>query len=200
MTDTSGPLGGDLNGSGSTAQQRDTAATPSPSPGGQPLTISFTADKLRYLETEIERLSQYAVICRLVGSMPNRGELKDLIYGKLLLEGSSLTNIQLMGKGFYLIEFEKIETAKKLITMNPLDLRSARAFFSPWKQGFNAAKAAKKGDRIFKITAIIPNLPKEYVPLLPVIGQQLGIPLESEDTLATRISKANGMPSINCWF
>ena len=88
-----------------------------------------------------------------------------------------------MGKGFYLIEFERAETTRSLLTMNPLELRSARAFFTPWRHGFNAAEAAKKGDRISKITAVIPNLRKEYVSLLQIIGGELGIPLESEDSM-----------------
>ena len=102
-----------------------------------------------------------------------------------------------MGKGFYLIELEEAKTAQKLlITMNPVDLRGARAFFSPWRQGFNALKATKTGERLFKVTEILPNLDKEYVPLLLIIGHKVGITLKTKDSMATRISKANGMSSI----
>jgi hypothetical protein len=61
------------------------------------------------------------------------GKRKGLIYGMSLPKGSSITDIQLVGKGFYLIEFEKAKTNKKLIIMNPHVLKSVRAFFSPWK-------------------------------------------------------------------
>ena len=40
------------------------------------------------------------------------------------------------------------------------------------------------------------NLPKEYISLLQVIGGELGIPLETLDSMASRISRANGMPLI----
>ena len=65
------------------------------------------------------------------------------------------------------------------------------AFFTLWRHGFNTAEAAKKGERIFKITAVFPNLPKEYASLVPNIGGQLGITLETEDSMETRISREN---------
>ena len=101
MKEIAGPSKGEeQNGIFSMAQQKDSAAAPSPSPGGKPLTISFTVDEFRYLETEIDRLSQQAIICRMLGSKPSRGEMKDLLYEKMLLEGSSINDIQFMGKGF----------------------------------------------------------------------------------------------------
>ena len=40
-------------------------------PVGKPLTIFFTTDEFRYLETEIYRLSQHAIIYRILGSRPD---------------------------------------------------------------------------------------------------------------------------------
>ena len=197
MMETDGPVDRDgQNGNGSMAHKKDSAEAPSPSPGGEPLTISFTTDELRYLESEIERLTQHEIICRVVGSRTSRSDLKDMLYGKLMLEASTITDIQLLGKGLYLIEFEKMETARNLLTMNPLELRNARAFFSPWKHGFNATEVAEQGQPMFKVMAILPNLPKEYVSLLHIIGGKIGIPFETQDSMATRIYRANGMPSV----
>ena len=51
-----------------------------------------------------------------------------------------------MGKDFYLIEYEKADTTRNVLPMNHLELRNARAFFTPWRQGFNVAEIVKKGE------------------------------------------------------
>ena len=81
------------SGDASMANKKDSPEAPSRMPGGEPLTISFTVDELRYLEVEIERLTHYAIIYRVVGTRPNRSELKNLLYGKMMTEGSTIKDI-----------------------------------------------------------------------------------------------------------
>ena len=185
--------GGDIDPA---APQRDSAAAPSSTPGKTTLVIHFTPEELRRLEAEVGHLRQFSIICRIIGSRPSRGELRDLIYGRLQLEAETIKSIQFLGKGFYHIEFMQASTVQMILGMNPLDLRGAKAFFSPWQHGFNAEEAAKKGDKIFKITTIFPNLSPEYRSLLFNIGSQLGIPMESEEEVVSRTARANGMPSV----
>jgi hypothetical protein len=51
----------------------------------------------------------------------------------------------------------------------------------------------KSGEEMFKITTVFPHLPKEYMKFLPTIGAKLGIQLEIEDTMASRLVKSMGM-------
>ena len=48
----------------------------------RPIEISFTSEEMLLLEQEIDRLEGIAVICRVVGSRPNRGLLQDMLQGK----------------------------------------------------------------------------------------------------------------------
>ena len=77
---------------------------------------------------------------------------------------------------------------QRLLGMNPLDLRRAKAFFSLWHSGFNVEEAVKNGQKIFTITAIFPNLPKEYMSFLNSIGAKLGIPIGTTDSMASKQS------------
>ena len=81
------------SGYGLTTTKKDSPESPSPTSGGEPLTISFTMDELRYLEAKIERLTHYAIICRVVGTRQNRSKLKKLLYGKMMTEGSTIKDI-----------------------------------------------------------------------------------------------------------
>ena len=47
-----------------------------------------------------------------------------------------------------MIEFENADIARNVLTMNPLELKNARDFFTPWRHGFNAAEIAEKGEKI----------------------------------------------------
>ena len=54
----------------------------------------------------------------------------------------------------------------------------------------------KNGEKIFTIIAIFPNLPKEYMSFLNSIGPKLGIPIGTTESMASRVSRSNGMPSV----
>jgi hypothetical protein len=144
----------------STTQEDSNAAPPPISEKKVPLEIPFSHEELSLLQEEIHRLTQYSVICKIFGSRPNRQELKELLYAQLQVEAHVIKDVQLMGKGFYHIEFSKAENVRWLLATNPLDLRGAQAFFSEWYQGFNVADAEKRHDKVFRITAVFPRLPK----------------------------------------
>ncbi len=187
--------GGQRSSDPTTAQGDSEAAPPSTS-GTTPLAIQFTPDELQQLDAEVQHLSQCSVICRVIGSRPSRGELRDLLYGKMQQGAEVIQDVQFLGRGFYHIEFVDASTVQGILGMNPLDLRGAKAFFSPWHSGFNAEEAAKNGEKIFKVCAYFPNLPKEYRSLTNSIGAKLGIPLAVEETMATKISRSAGIPQV----
>ena len=130
------------------------------------------------------------------GSRPNRQEIKDLIYGRLHMEINVIKDVQFLGRGYYHIEFANTESVSMVLASNPLDLRGAQALFSPWYHGFNAQEAAKRDDKLFKVIAVFPNLPKEYIPFMSRIGDTIGRTLETEETMAARLVRANGHPSV----
>mgnify|MGYP006872756444 CR=1 FL=1 len=49
---------------------------------GCPTEISFNGEEILLLEQEIDQLERIADICRVVGSQPNRGLLRDMLQGK----------------------------------------------------------------------------------------------------------------------
>jgi hypothetical protein len=89
---------------------------------------------------------------------PNRGELKDLIHGSLQDFNGRIKDIQFLGKGFYHVEVDTIDAVSNLLQHSPIDIRGARAFVMPWKQGFNPVEVLHKGERIFPITVVFPGL------------------------------------------
>jgi hypothetical protein len=112
--------------------------------------------------------------------------LKELLYAQLQVEANVIKDVQLMGKGFYHIDFSKVENVRWLLATIPLDLRGAQAFFSKWYQGFNVADVDKRKNKVFKIAAVFPRLPKEYIPFLSRIGTTISQTLEIEKTMASR--------------
>ena len=122
--------------------------------------------------------------------------MRDLLHGSLQTDVGAINEVQMMSRGFYYIEFANQETRDKVLASNPLNLRGAQAFCSPWQHSFNTEKEADKMDKISKISIILPGLPKEYIPFLPRIGTSLGLTLETEDSLGARIARFNGLPSI----
>ena len=91
------------------------------------------------LAAEIDRLQRFSVIGKVIGSRPSRGELRDLLQSRLLAEVGKIADVQLLGRGFYQVEFETQESAARIIELSPLALRAARAHFRPWVHGFDPA-------------------------------------------------------------
>ena len=46
------------------------------------------------------------MIGKIVGSRPSRGEFRDLLQSRLLAEVGKITDVQVLGRGFYQVEFE----------------------------------------------------------------------------------------------
>ena len=61
-----------------TTIQGGSDAAPSSTSGTTTLSILFTLEELQQLETEVRHLTQFSVICRILGSRLYRGELGDL--------------------------------------------------------------------------------------------------------------------------
>lgn len=181
--------------------QRDSPEAPSPAPEASSIRLSLTDEERAGLRSEVERLEQFSVIGKIIGSRPSRGELRDLLQSRLLAEVGKIIDIQLLGRGFYQVEFESQEAAARVIQMSPLALRSSRAHFRQWTHGFDptdqgSSSFVPQEERGFPVTACFPGLRREYLPLLPPLGRALGTYVDSPRTAASVVAKAAGLPSV----
>ena len=180
----------------STTQQGNSKeASPSTQPEERPLSIVFSPEEEAEFRSEIHRLTQLSVICRMVGARPNRGECKDLLQDSMKGLIGRIRDVQFMGSGFYHVELDTMEAVEMMLAHSPLDVRGARAFVMPWKQGFDPKEAARKGDRIFPLTIVFPGLRKEYLPMLVAIASRIGTVMDLKENMAARLSKMSGFPS-----
>ena len=180
----------------STTQQGNSKeASPSTQPEERPLSIVFSPEEEAEFRSEIHRLTQLSVICRMVGARPNRGECKDLLQASMQGLIGRIRDVQFMGSGFYHVELDTMEAVGMMLAHSPLDVRGARAFVMPWKQGFDPKEAARKGDRIFPLTIVFPGLRKEYLPMLVAIASRIGTVMDLKENMAARLSKMSGFPS-----
>ena len=185
-----------IQGCTSTTQQGGSQeAPPPPTSEEHSLPIVFTPEEEAEFRTEVLHLSQFSVICRVIGAWPNRGELKDLIQGSLQDFSGRIKDVQFLGKGFYHVEVDTIDAVRNLLQHSPIDIRGARAFVMPWKQGFNPVEVLHKGERIFPITVVFPGLRKEYLPMISAIAARIGSVVKVQESMAATIAKSSGLPS-----
>ena len=154
----------------------------------------FLPEEEAEFRSEVHRLTQLPVICRVVGDRPNRGECKDLLQASMHGLIGRITDVQFMGRGFYHVELDTIELVGMMLEHTHLDVRRARAFVMPWKQGFNTMEAIRKGDWIFPLTIFFPGLRKEYLPILGVIASRIKTMVKVQESMVARITKMSGFP------
>ena len=65
----------------SMAHQGDSHAAPLLPTEGAPITVLFTSKEFLQFNNEINRLTLFSCLCRIVGSRPKKGEVRDLIEG-----------------------------------------------------------------------------------------------------------------------
>ena len=94
----------------STTQQGNSKeASPPTDSEERPLPIVFSPEEEAEFKSEVHRLSQLSVICRVVGARPNRGESKDLLHASMHGLIGRIMDVQFMGREFYHVELDTIE-------------------------------------------------------------------------------------------
>ena len=151
--------------------ERDSPEAPSLNLEGPPIAIKFNSEVSSLFSFEVQRLQKCSIICRMVGSRPNRGLLRDLVQAKLQVQ---VTHVQILGLGFYHIEFTAENAVEKAIEDSPIDLGGSLAFCMNWRQGFIPKEAANSFGNMVVVMAFFPGLRKEYLPFLKEIGGQIG--------------------------
>ena len=175
--------------------QRDSNEAPSPAPPPAALRLSLSAEEKASLLAEIDRLQATSVICKVAGFRPSRGEMRDLLQARLLADVGKIVDVQTLGRSFYQIEFEASDMAARVLQLSPLTLRAGRAYFRPWRHGFDPTTEVVE-EASFPVSVCLPGLRREYLHLLPQIGGIFGVTLETPRTAASVAAKAAGLPSV----
>ena len=175
--------------------QRDSNEAPSSAPPPAALRLSLSAEEKASLLAEIDRLQATSVICKVAGFRPSRGEMRDLLQARLLADVGKIVDVQTLGRSFYQIEFEAPDMAARVLQLSPLTLRAGRAYFRPWRHGFDPTTEVVE-EASFPVSVCLPGLRREYLHLLPQIGGIFGVTLETPRTAASVAAKAAGLPSV----
>ena len=175
--------------------QRDSNEAPSTAPPPAALRLSLSAEEKASLLAEIDRLQATSVICKVAGFRPSRGEMRDLLQARLLADVGKIVDVQTLGRSFYQIEFEAPDMAARVLQLSPLTLRAGRAYFRPWRHGFDPTTEVVE-EPSFPVSVCLPGFRREYLHLLPQIGGIFGVTLETPRTAASVAAKAAGLPSV----
>ncbi|KAH7306950.1 hypothetical protein KP509_22G039400 [Ceratopteris richardii] len=119
-----------------------------------------------------------------------------MLLARMQTDIGDIKDIRILGKGFYHIELNSTESLKVLLAQNPLKPRSARGVFTKWKPNFNPTEAIANEEHLYWVNAIFLRLSKEYMPLITRVGASLGAVLQEPESMASRIRKADGLPSV----
>ena len=177
------------------SSQRDSSAAPSPAFEVTPLRLSLTPQEEASFTAEVERLQVVSAICRIVGTRPSRGNVRDILQARLLADVGRITVVQILGHGFYQVEFADAQSVATVLAMSPLAIQGACAFFMPWYHGFDPATEASK-ERLIPMTVCFLGLHREYLPLLPRIGALFGSLLETSPLIASMVACVAGLPLV----
>ena len=143
----------------------------------------------------MERLQVVSTVCRIVGTRPSRGNVRDVLQARLLADVGRITDVQILGRGFYQVEFADVKSVATVFAMSPLAIQGAWAFLMPWYHGFDPVAEASK-ERLIPDTVCFPGLRREYLPLLPRIGALFDSVLETGPSTASVVARAAGLPSV----
>ena len=107
-----------------------------------------------------------------------------------------VVHVQMLGQGFYHVEFLEASSVKLVMHNNPVDMRESLAFFSQWTQGFSPKEACKSGEMLVPVMMVMPGLRKEYLPFIEEIGKQVGIVVKKGKEQQDVKSNTSGSSSI----
>ena len=151
------------------------------------LKVFFSEDESKILNTEIERLKKCSFICKLLGGRPNRGMVRDMLQVALMDRVPQILNVHNMGQNFFHVEVVEGGDVSRIVDMKFVELKYGRALLLEWHANFNAMEEDKKIGNPRVISMLFPNLPRQLYPLIPKIGDKIGIVCPSKETMVDRI-------------
>ena len=151
------------------------------------LEFFLSEDESKILNAKIERLKKCSFICKLLGGRPNRGMVRDMLQVALMDRVPQILNVHNMGQNFFHVEVVEGGDVSRIVDMKFVELKYGRALLLEWHANFNAMEEDKKIGNPRVISMLFPNLPRQLYPLIPKIGDKIGIVCPSKETLVDRI-------------
>ena len=130
---------------------------------------------------EIQRLEKRIIIAQVLGIRPRRADLRLLLQASLKQDIDNITDIQMLGRNYYQVEFELERMVPILLEKKTVAIKGGWVFFHKWTHNFSANQVLHDLDSYHTCVAVFPNLRKEWVPFVHLIASTIGIVLETYD-------------------
>ena len=182
--------------SSSTPKERSTESAPaSPTIDGT-IDVQLAPEDELIVLNEVKRLEQCSVVAQVLGKRPSRGDLRHLLQAALKEKLDKITDIQLMGRGCYQLEFEDHSSVRNILSIHSVEISGAWVLFFPWTHGFDTAVLQVEATGYFTCTAVFPGLDKEWREVLHKIGAAIGRVLHVNSSTFKDIVEKGGAPSV----
>ena len=130
---------------------------------------------------EIQRLEKRIIIAQVLGIRPRRADLRLLLQASLKQDIDNITDIQMLGRNYYQVEFELERMVPILLEKKTVAIKGGWVFFHKWSHNFSANQVLHDLDSYHTCVAVFPNLRKEWVPFVHLIAGTIGTVLETYD-------------------
>ena len=116
-----------------------------------------------------------------MGIRPRRADLRLLLQASLKQDIDNITDIQMLGRNYYQVEFELERMVPILLEKKTVAIKGGWVFFHKWTHNFSANQVLHDLDSYHTCVAVFPNLRKEWVPFVHLIASTIGKVLETYD-------------------
>ena len=100
--------------------------------------------------------------------------VQHLLQAMLQTSIGKLTNIHLLGMGFYLLQFDSAESTNCVLALIPYIFSVHLLYLRYWKRGLHTAQDAA-WEKLFPVSVNFLGLFSEYIPLIEDLGGAIGL-------------------------
>ena len=87
---------------------------------------------------EIQRLEKRIIIAQVLGIRPRRADLRLLLQASLKQDIDNITDIQMLGRNYYQVEFELERMVPIFLEKKTVEVQGGWVFFHKWIHNFSA--------------------------------------------------------------
>ena len=102
-------------------------------------------------------MEQCSFVAQVLGKQPSRGDLWHLLQATLQEKLDKISDINMMGRGCYQLEFADHSSVLYLLAMHSVDISGASVLFSPWIHDFDTAMLQADATGYFTCTVVFPK-------------------------------------------
>ena len=144
---------------------------------------------------EIQRIEKRNIIAHVLGIRPRRADLRLLLQAALKQEIDNITDIQMLGRNCYQIEFEQERMVPILLGKKAVAVKGGWVSFHKWIHNFSANQVFHDLQLYHTCMVVFPNLRKEWMPFVHLIASNIGTVLETYDKPRQDEEKSMGAAS-----